>query len=101
MAVGGDRVGRGLVRRAQARSVGPDVLRALSTDEARSYAMGRFRDPCFSPDSFATRIEARATVAAGLTRTEDWLELKRGSNNVACRASVAAVRRRLELELWP
>ena len=86
--------------KTQKRVTWPDVLRALSTDEARSYALGRFRYPCFSPDSFATRIEARATVADGLTRTEDWLESKAGSNNAKCRASVAAVRRRLELELW-
>lgn len=85
----------------QKRVCWPDVLRALSTDEARSYAIGQFRDPCFSPDSFGSRIEARATVAEGLTRTEDWLESKHGKNNVACRSAVASVRRRLELELWP
>jgi len=86
--------------KTQKRVAWPDVLRTLSTDEARSYALDRFRGPCFSLDSFSTRIEARATVAAGLTRTEDWLEDKRGKANVACRDAVAAVRRQLELEIW-
>ena len=83
--------------KAQKRVTWPEVLRALPVDETRSYALGRFRDPCFSPDSFATRIESRAIVAEGMTRTEDWLELNRRPKQVE---AIRAVRRRLELELW-
>ena len=45
-------------KRASARGCAvrwPDVLRALPADDARSYAVSRYRSAGFTPDTFGTR----------------------------------------------
>lgn len=74
------------------------VIGALADDETRSCALGHFRDSGFSPDSFATRIEARRSILEGLVRAEDWTEVRYPRRD---RSELRAVRRRLELELDP
>jgi hypothetical protein len=96
----------------------PDVLRVLTEDETRSYAMNLFSRSGFSADEFgsgetsrgARRARwrgAREAMADALTRTEDWLEYqgidhpRRAHRYDAERVAIRDVRRRLEWELWP
>ena len=80
----------------------PEVLRALSEDETRSYAIARVREAGFSGDSFRHDRKAREAVADALTRTEDWIEARRtGSRLAAQRDGIRAIRRAIELEVWP
>lgn len=79
---------------------GPDVLRAVPGDEARSLALEHYRGTGFGPDDFGRHRAARQAMADSLTRTEDRLELQ-GSRYDAERIGIRAVRRRLERELWP
>jgi hypothetical protein len=77
-----------------------DVLGAVQRDETRSWLTDRFRDSGFTADSFASQRKAREAVADCLTRLEDWI----GNEHPGWKADLAgikAVRRRLELELWP
>src|SRR5687768_10070372 len=78
----------------------PDVLRALSSDEARSSALALFRTAGFTPDQFGHVRAAREAVVDALARTEDLLEV-RCPRREAERRAVQSVRRSLELELWP
>lgn len=78
----------------------PDVLRAVQGDESRSQALGQYRAAGFGPDDFEHTRRAREAMSDALSRTEDFLELRAGSRRAAERESIAAVRRRLELELW-
>lgn len=73
----------------------------LEDDKTRSLALRRFRDLCFSGDSFATKIEVRQVVLEGLIQAEDTLEQTRGAKATERRKSIATIRRRLEVELWP
>ena len=85
----------------------PDVLRVLQDDEARSFALSRFRASGFSPDDFGRVRRAREAMADVLTRAEDWLEMlgvdgrRRGATFEGLRIAIREVRRRLEWELWP
>ena len=89
----GDRV------RAGRRAIGwADVLRAVELDDVRSYVLGRYRGAGFSPDNFGHSRAAREAMADALSRTEDWLELQRGSLRQQARASIREVRRQLERE---
>lgn len=82
---------------AQKRVSWPDVLRVLPDGETRSWLTRRLRDAGFSPDSFASQAKARATVADALTRIEDRLDAKPHRGRLA----IQAIRRVLELEIWP
>lgn len=75
-----------------------DVLAALQGDETRSCALSRFREACFSADSFGTR-QPREKMADILSRTEDWLEATHPGRR-AEREAIKQVRRRLEWELF-
>jgi hypothetical protein len=77
----------------------PDVMRALYSDETRAKALDRYRSDGHTPDDFARSRAAREAMADALTRTEDWLEDEHP--RWPDRASIKAVRRRLEWELWP
>jgi hypothetical protein len=79
----------------------PDVLRAVQSAKARERALVRYRTAGFTPDDFAAKRAAREAMADALTRTEDDLELNPGRDAQATRAAIRAVRRRLEVELWP
>jgi hypothetical protein len=76
-----------------------DVLRVLQSDAARSGALMRYRAAGFTADDFATRRNARETMADALSRTEDVLEGVRGAHAQAERAVIRDVRRRLEIEV--
>jgi hypothetical protein len=97
----------------------PEVLRALSDDEARPRAMALYRagfsgcvtrcrfpdEPTvvWTPDAFSHRRGARESMADTLTAVEDSLEARRVRSlriNVLA-VAIGAVRRRLEWELWP
>jgi hypothetical protein len=81
------------------------VVAALHTDETRSYALSRFRDAGFSPDSFGRLRNAREAAADALAHAEDWLELREVERPRRAhwyrpqREAIRAVRRRIELEL--
>lgn len=78
----------------------PDVLRCLQTDAARSYVLSLYRASSFSAESWNLRA-ARERIADLLTALEDRLERARARADVADRVASRALRRRLELELWP
>lgn len=78
----------------------PEVLRAVQGDDNRSWLATQVRTGGFSADSFGRLIGARRVVCEALVGVEDRLELK-GSRAKVERLAVRAVRRRLELELWP
>ena len=78
----------------------PEVLAAVQGDAERLAVTSRLREGGFSADSFARLIDARVTVTEALVRVEDQLEGRRGEA-ARERSRVQAVRRRLELELWP
>ena len=85
--------------RAARRVEWPEVLRALPDPETRSYALQILRDRGFSPAFFDERNEVRLGVSEALTRTEDWLEMRRATRRLeALRTGIQAVRRRLEDE---
>lgn len=88
-------------RAAVRRVTWPEVLAAVQGDAERFAVTSRLREGGFSADSFARLIDARVTVAEALVRVEDQLEERRGSVAARERSRVQAVRRRLELELWP
>ena len=86
-----------------------DVLRAMPRTETRNLVLGMFKDGGFSADSFSNARtgaggakcrEARIAMADALTAAEDWIETvhPRWEED---RKLLRAVRRRLELELWP
>lgn len=85
----------------------PDVLRVLTADETRSYALNHYRHAGFTPDQFGHLRNARETLSDALTSTEGWLEMqsvdgrRRGERYESERIALREVRRRLELELWP
>ena len=80
----------------------PDVLRALSDASARSAVLDAYRSAGFSPDDFGRLRAAREVMAGALSRAEDGIELRRQSpQRDRERAAVRAVRRQLEVELWP
>jgi hypothetical protein len=78
----------------------PDVLRCLQTDAARSYVLNLYRASGFSAESWNQRA-ARVRIANLLTALEDRLERARARADASDRVATRAVRRRLELELWP
>ena len=78
----------------------PEVLRCLSADETRSCVVQRLRQAGFTADDFASQRKARECVADALTAVEDRAETRRPKAQ-AERTAIRAVRRRLELELWP
>lgn len=78
----------------------PEVLRAVSGDETRSYVIQRLRGAGFSADDFGHQRKAREVVADALTPSEDRLELS-GPKAQVERAAIRDARRRLEWELWP
>jgi hypothetical protein len=79
----------------------PDVLRVIQEEPTRSTALARFRAAEFKADDFATRRNARESILEGLVSAEDALESARGEGATAARRAIRAVRRRLEVELWP
>lgn len=90
----------------------PEVLRVLVGDAERSAAVARLTASGFSADSFGSLRRARETVAESLVRVEDALELDAAAAGGAGRGirrdrlperrhAVRAIRRRLELEVWP
>lgn len=85
----------------RAKVTWPDVVKALQDDESRRFVMSRYNASGWCPDDFARRVEARSVLADALSRTEDILETKRGSNAATERLRIRTVRRRLELELYP
>lgn len=87
-------------RAAVRRVTWPEVLAAVQGDAERFAVTSRLREGGFSADSFARLIDARVTVTEALVRVEDQLEGRRGEA-ARERSRVQAVRRRLELELWP
>lgn len=84
----------------ETRATWPEVLRAVSGDETRSYVVQRLRIAGFSADDFGHCRKARKVVADALTRSEVRLELS-GPRAQVEREAIRDVRRRLEWELWP
>jgi len=78
----------------------PEVLRCLQDDETRSYAIGAFRSGGFDADSFATKTRTREGLCEALVQAEDRLEQLYPGRKTE-RQAIQAVRRRLEIELWP
>lgn len=78
----------------------PEVLRALPDDQSRSLALKGFRDRGFTAESFASQTEVREVLVEDLVKLEDAYEFRRGKF-AAVSADVKALRRRLELELYP
>ena len=77
----------------------PDVLRVLQSDETRSCVLQWLREACcFSAERW--HALDRRFVAIALGRAEDRLELRGGAARGE-RDAIRAIRRRLELELWP
>lgn len=70
------------------------VLRALRGEEARSSATGLYRAAGFKPHDFE-RPAARRAMADALSRTEDFLEMRRATRE---REAIRDVRRALESE---
>lgn len=87
----------------QGRAIGWSEVVAFVPDDGppRALVVGALRSGGFSPDAFAHGRTAREAVLEGLVRAEDLLELTRGPLAAAHWGRVRAVRRRLELELWP
>lgn len=82
-----------------------DVLRVLPRDDQRSAVVVALADSGFSADSFASQTRARVVVADALTRIEDALEMaardRRRAGLDTERASIRAIRRRLEVGAFP
>ncbi len=78
-----------------------EVLGAVQDSAARSGLVGSLRDAGFTADDFASVNKARDIVCTWLSRYEDSLEGVQGRLRAEERARVRAVRRRLELELFP
>jgi hypothetical protein len=70
----------------------------LLDDETRSYALSGFRQAGFSADDFGHLRKARENMAEMLTLAEDMVESRHPRRD---RSAMRALRRRLELELWP
>jgi hypothetical protein len=84
----------------QSRLTWPAVLRCLGGPKTRERACSLFAAAGFTPDHFMAKRAAREAMAGVLSRVEDWLELERPGARQD-RSEIRAVRRRLELELWP
>ena len=97
------------VKRARAKSAKTqeapiawsDVLRVIQDEPTRSRALARFRAAEYKADEFATRRNVRESILEGLVSAEDALEMSPGAGATASRRAIKAVRRRLEVELWP
>lgn len=88
-------------RRAGTRLGWPDILAAVQDAAERSALVTAIRDAGFSIDDFANVNKPREIACSWLTLYEDRLEVVRGGVAASERARCRAVRRRLELELFP
>jgi hypothetical protein len=97
-----EKTARAKTARAPGPPIGwPDVLRVIPDEPTRSTALSRFRAAGFKPDEFAHHRNVRESVLEGHVSAEDALEAIRGEGATASRRAIKAVRRRLEVELWP
>lgn len=90
-----------LTRRAGTRLGWREVLGAIQDTWARSGLVAALGHAGFSVDDFANVNKPREIACTWLSRYEDALEASRGKMAAEERARCKAVRRRLELELFP
>jgi hypothetical protein len=76
-----------------------DALRAIPRDETRLRLLAFLTDAGFRPVDIDTARPPREGLLEAMVRTEDWLELERPKWPE--RDALKAVRRSLEVELWP
>lgn len=75
-----------------------DVLRALSSDDARGEALSRYRAKGYTADNFSHLRVARSAMVEALVAVEDWLEMTHPRRERE-RLALRDCRRRLEIEV--
>jgi hypothetical protein len=87
-------------QRQQAPVTWREVSQVLQDERTRSLVTGQIKLAGFTLDHLASLKTARICLAAALTAAEDLYETEHPKRTTD-RGAIAALRRRLELELWP